>query len=120
MSDSLDSRLGFAARFDLILKNILWSFSFSEDRDDCLVVAVRTRDIGFFHISDDFCLLSLTDLTSFAIHEGSSELVTATLANFGPERDFVVLVLIVQTFHDDVKKLGVFVLAELSIFDIFF
>lgn len=83
-------------------------------------MAIGARNVGLFHIADDFVLFALANLAVFTIHKRCANLVAATLANQGPERNLMILLVVVETLHDDVLKLSVLVLAEFPVADVLF
>ena len=114
---SLHPRFWLAGRFNFILKSLFRGFCSSKCRYSLFEIAICAWNVCLFHISDHFFFQPFTYFAKLAIHEGSSEFVIASFANFCLERDLMSFLGIIDALDDNIKEFTVLVLAKFSVFD---
>ena len=81
-------------------------------------MAESTWNKGFFHISNDFLLLSCANFTFLIVQKRGSEFITASSAYFGVKRYLMCFVILIQTFDNYVKIFSIFMLTMFSLFKV--
>jgi hypothetical protein len=103
---------------DLVLINFIRGFCSLEQRKHVFDMTVGGRNVYLFKIFNDLTLPTLTNLASLTIHEGSSNLITAFLANLAFEKDIVVESGLIEALDVELIGLPYVVLAELAVSEV--